>query len=87
MAAIDKEVRKVIAVDNTTIIKLPIRPTFPTTQPNLRYIITPRMVSKEGVKTPPKVLSLISVPFLKMALKFYDDAKYRIEFIARLNIR
>ena len=51
----DKLVKKVIEVAKVTIIKVPIKPTFPTTQPNLRYIITPSMVRIEGVNTPPKV--------------------------------
>ena len=70
MAAIDREVKKVIRVERTTMIRVPTRPTLPTTQPNLRYIITPNMVSKEGVKTPPKVFSFVSVPFLKIGPVF-----------------
>jgi hypothetical protein len=37
------------------IIMVPMSPALPTTHPNLRYIITPRMVSTEGTNTPPKV--------------------------------
>jgi hypothetical protein len=36
-------------------INVPIKPTFPTTQPNRRYIMTPRIVKIDGVKTPPNV--------------------------------
>ena len=57
MAAKESEVRKVMEVAKVTIIRLPNNPTFPTTQPNRRYIITPSMVRMEGVKTPAKVLS------------------------------
>jgi hypothetical protein len=34
---------------------VPIRPALPTTQPKRRYIITPKIVNIEGVKTPPNV--------------------------------
>jgi hypothetical protein len=61
MAEIEREVRKVMAVDRVTINKVPIKPTFPTTQPNLRYMIAPRMVRRDGVKTPPKVPSLVDL--------------------------
>jgi hypothetical protein len=57
IAARDREVRKVIEVARLTIIRLPNNPTLPTTQPNRRYIITPRIVRIDGVKTPAKVLS------------------------------
>jgi hypothetical protein len=63
MADIDKEVRKVMVVERVTISKVPINPTLPTTQPNLRYMITPQIVSKDGVKTPPKVPSLAEPAF------------------------
>ena len=36
-------------------IIVPQRPALPTTQPNRMYIITPRMVRIDGVKTPPNV--------------------------------
>lgn len=38
-----------------TIINERQRPTFPTTQPNRKYIITPRIVRILGVKTPKNV--------------------------------
>jgi hypothetical protein len=59
MDAIDREVRKVMLVDSVTIMRVPIRPTFPTTHPKRRYMITPRIVRIEGVNTPPKVPSLL----------------------------
>ena len=74
MAEMDKEVRKVMVVESVTINRVPINPTFPTTQPNLRYMITPRIVSKEGVKTPPKVPSLVELVlfiFLMFIRMFY----------------
>ena len=54
--AMDRAVRKVMEVAKVTMISVPISPTLPTTQPKRRYMITPRTVSMEGVKTPPKVL-------------------------------
>ena len=51
----DSAVRNVIRVEMVTISRAPLRPTFPTTQPNLRYMMTPRIVRIEGVNTPPKV--------------------------------
>jgi len=38
----------------TTMMIDPHKPALPTTQPSLRYIITPKMVRIEGVNTPPK---------------------------------
>jgi len=55
IAAIESDVKKVINVDKVTIRRVPKRPTFPTTHPKRKYIITPRIVSIDGVKTPPKV--------------------------------
>jgi len=55
MEAMESAVKKVIAVDRVTITKVPIKPTCPRTQPNRRYIMTPRMVRILGVKTPAKV--------------------------------
>ena len=55
MAEIERAVRKVMEVERVTIRRVPPRPTLPTTQPNLRYMMTPRMVRIEGVNTPPKV--------------------------------
>lgn len=45
-------------VDNVTIINVPISPTFPTTQPKRKYIITPNIVNIDGVNTPPKVFKI-----------------------------
>ena len=39
----------------TIITIAPNNPALPTTHPRRRYIITPRMVSTSGVKTPAKV--------------------------------
>ena len=55
MAVMERAVRKVMEVERVTMRKVPGSPTFPTTHPNLRYMMTPRMVRMEGVKTPPKV--------------------------------
>jgi hypothetical protein len=69
MEAMDNAVRNVILVDMVTIISVPIRPTLPTTHPNRRYIITPRIVRIEGVNTPPKVPSpWVLFPFSEMVL-------------------
>jgi hypothetical protein len=57
IAAIDKAVRNVIEVEIITIANVPISPTLPTTQPKRKYIITPKIVSIDGVKTPPKVFN------------------------------
>jgi hypothetical protein len=57
MEAMDNEVRKVMLVEIETIINVPSRPTFPTTHPNLRYMITPKMVRMEGVNTPSNMLN------------------------------
>ncbi|AHM58689.1 hypothetical protein D770_02085 [Flammeovirgaceae bacterium 311] len=65
----DSDVRKVMEVDSVTIIKVPIRLTFPTTQPKRKYMNTPRIVNNEGVNTPPNVPDLLlelSVTFLIM---------------------
>jgi hypothetical protein len=55
MEAIERPVKNVIPVERLTMAKVPISPTFPTTQPKRRYIMTPRMVKMEGVNTPPNV--------------------------------
>jgi len=57
IAAIESEVKKVIEVAKVTISSVHKKPTLPTTHPKRRYIITPRIVSIEGVKTPPKVFN------------------------------
>jgi hypothetical protein len=55
MAEIDSPVKKVIEVEIVTMRKVGQSPTWPTTQPKRKYIITPRIVKIEGVNTPPKV--------------------------------
>lgn len=47
--------RNVMRVPRVTIMSVPISPTLPTTHPKRKYIITPKTVRMEGVKTPPKV--------------------------------
>jgi len=42
-------------VHMVTMTRVPRSPTLPTTHPNRRYMITPRIVRIDGVKTPPKV--------------------------------
>jgi hypothetical protein len=56
MAEIENAVSRVMLVARVTMRSVPPRPTCPTTQPNLRYIMTPRIVSNDGVKTPANVL-------------------------------
>ena len=51
----ESAVDSVIVNERIIIIHAPISPAFPTTHPSLKYIITPSIVSKVGVKTPPKV--------------------------------
>jgi hypothetical protein len=53
----DSPVRNVMLVERVTMAIAPQSPVWPTTQPNRRYMITPKMVRMEGVKTPPKVPS------------------------------
>ena len=53
----------------------PIKPALPTTQPKRIYIITPKMVSIEGVKTPAKVPNffpsvIIKCSFYMMLTKY-----------------
>ena len=57
MDAMESDVRKVMEVARVTMISVPISPTFPTTQPKRKYMITPKTVSMDGVNTPPKVFS------------------------------
>jgi hypothetical protein len=51
----DRAVHKVIKNEIIIISQAPKRPALPTTHPRRKYIITPNMVRKVGVKTPPKV--------------------------------
>jgi len=44
-----RPVMKVIELDNTTMKRVRGRPRFPITQPNLKYMIRPRMVRTLGV--------------------------------------
>ncbi len=53
------------------IIIVPIRPALPTTQPILKYIITPKIVRIEGVKTPAK------------APNFFFDAIYSLKILLK----
>jgi hypothetical protein len=55
IADIDKAVHKVIRNDTIIISQVPSSPALPTTQPILKYIITPSIVRIEGVKTPENV--------------------------------
>lgn len=55
MAEMERLVSSVIEVARVTMTRLPSQPTLATTQPKRRYIITPKMVRIEGVKTPPNV--------------------------------
>lgn len=52
---IDRPVQVVIAKARRMMSAPPRRPAFPITHPSRRYMMTPRMVSSVGVKTPPKV--------------------------------
>jgi hypothetical protein len=49
MAQMDREVKKVMEVESVTITNVPPKPTCPTTHPNRKYMITPRIVKIEGV--------------------------------------
>jgi hypothetical protein len=55
MVEMERAVRNVMLVASVTMISAPISPTLPTTHPNRRYMMTPRIVSTDGVKTPPNV--------------------------------
>ena len=58
MAESESEVSSVMLLAMTRMIKACRSPALPTTQPVRRNMITPRMVSTLGVKTPPKVPNL-----------------------------
>lgn len=53
-----EEILNPVVIEITCAIKTmkiePHSPAFPTTHPNLRYMITPSMVRMDGVNTPPK---------------------------------
>ncbi|GAA4452580.1 hypothetical protein GCM10023156_22110 [Novipirellula rosea] len=57
MAIADNEsvVNNVIALLNNTIAMVPIIPAWPTTNPNRKNMMTPRIVNMQGVKTPAMV--------------------------------
>ena len=44
---------------------IPVSPATPATQPKRRYMITPRMVNIEGVKTPEKAPNFFASPAIK----------------------
>jgi len=68
---IDNPVAIVIVLARRIIKIAPSNPAFPTTQPRRRYIITPRIVSTSGVKTPPKVFSFLLEVLLKIDFKIF----------------
>jgi hypothetical protein len=51
----DRPLVVVMMKDVRMMSQAPRRPAFPTTHPSRRYMITPRMVRRVGVKTPAKV--------------------------------
>ena len=53
--AIDRAVAAVMAKASRMMAIAPPRPALPTTQPSRRYMITPRIVSSVGTKTPSNV--------------------------------
>jgi hypothetical protein len=55
MALIERAVSSVIDTEIETMSRVAGRPTLPTTHGRRKYIITPRIVSRLGVKTPLKV--------------------------------
>ena len=55
MAEALSPVMKVIPLAIVRISNVPGRPALPSTQPNRRYIMTPRIVRTLGVNTPRKV--------------------------------
>ena len=63
MAAIDKEVKRVIDFAIKRIDSAPMIPAWPTTKLARMNIITPRMVSMAGVNTPPNVPKRFRVVF------------------------
>ena len=58
---IDKAVQVVMRNETIIINHAPKSPAFPTTHPSRKYIITPRIVNKVGVNTPPKVPNFLIV--------------------------
>lgn len=82
-----RAVIKAIALQIRTIAIVPISPAWATTQPNLRYIITPRMVRTLGVKTPRKApnLGLVSPDENMLSLSAIIRAQ-TIEFVTQRQI-
>ena len=63
------DILKPVDTDTTcAIIIMPITinsvPEFPTTHPNRRYMITPRIVRIEGINTPPNVPNFFMLSFV-----------------------
>ncbi len=58
-AEIERAVTKVMALARATMPKVGSSPALPITQPARRYMMTPRMVRIEGVKTPMKAPSFL----------------------------
>lgn len=56
---IERAVVVVMAKAMRMIVHAPSSPVIPTTQPRRRYIITPRMVRRVGMKTPLTIPNLI----------------------------
>ena len=69
--AIESPVKKVMAVAMVTISKVPAKPTWPTTHPKRRYIITPKM----AVIATSKALSIIQIIFENENLSKEDVLK------------
>ena len=57
----DSAVMSVMTLESPTMASAGRSPVLPTIQPVRRYMITPRMVSIEGVKTPRKVPSFCAL--------------------------
>ncbi len=55
VAAMESPVRNVTLVARVTMSRVSGNPILPSTQPNRRYMMTPRIVRMLGVKTPLKV--------------------------------
>ena len=60
---------KVIELASRIIAMVIPRPTLPTTHPNLRYIIKPRIVRRLGVNTPSKVPNFLTFLVIHLELK------------------
>jgi hypothetical protein len=71
MDDIERPVHSVTDLASTIINTAPRKPAFPTTHPRRKYMITPRIVSTSGVKTPPNVPKLVF-----FGLSFLEDAVF-----------